>query len=68
MDSSNINYRASRKLIIINMGNRFAPKTGPKAYYYNDSSTDNFIGKGGFSNVFRAIRYYDQQTFAIKVA
>ena len=50
------------------MGNRFAPKTGPKAYYYNDSSTDNFIGKGGFSNVFRAIRYYDQQTFAIKVA
>ena len=44
------------------------PKTGPNAYYYNDRSTDHLIGRGGFGYVFRAIRNYDQQTFAIKVA
>jgi hypothetical protein len=44
------------------------PKTGRNAYDYNDSRTDNLIGRGGFGNVFRAIRNYDKQTFAIKVA
>ena len=50
------------------MGNRFASKTGLNAYYYNDNDRSHLIGSGGFGNVFRAIRYYDQQTFAIKVA
>ena len=44
------------------------PKTGQSAYDYDDSRTDNLIGRGGFGNVFRAIRIYDKQTFAIKVA
>ena len=49
------------------MGNR-APKTGPNAYDYNDNSAAHLIGRGGFGIVFRAIRIYDKQTFAIKVA
>jgi hypothetical protein len=35
------------------------PKTGPKAYKYDDCSTVDLIGKGGFGYVFRAIRNYD---------
>jgi hypothetical protein len=35
------------------------PKTGQNAYVYNDNSTKNRIGEGGFSNVFIAIRNYD---------
>jgi hypothetical protein len=44
------------------------PKTGQNAYDYNDNDRSQLIGSGGFGNVFRAIRKFDQQTFAIKVA
>ena len=44
------------------------PKTGPNAYDYDDNDRSQLIGSGGFGNVFRAVRKYDKQTFAIKVA
>ena len=55
------------------MGNRQAskveiPKTGQNAYDYDENDSSQLIGTGGFGFVLRAIRKYDQQTFAIKVA
>jgi len=50
------------------MGNKFASKTGPNAYEYNDNDRSHLIGSGAFGNVFRATRKYDKKTFAIKVA
>ena len=44
------------------------PKTGPDAYEYNDNDRTHLIGSGGFGFVFRAVRNYDKQTFAIKVS
>ena len=28
---------------------------------------ENFIGKGGFGNVFKAVRFHDEKVFAIKM-
>ena len=54
------------------MGNRQTPqqeiKKGQNAYDYNDSAADQLIGRGGFGYVFRALRKFDKQIFAIKVA
>jgi hypothetical protein len=49
------------------MGNK-VPKMGPNAYDYNDNRAADLIGRGGFGIIFRAVRNYDKQTFAIKVA
>ena len=41
------------------------PKEGSDAYSFKPNK-DHLIGMGGFGYVFRAIRKYDQQVFAIK--
>ena len=41
---------------------------GDGAYDYNRKKTADFIAKGGFGYVFRAIRKHDQQIFAIKIS
>ncbi len=44
------------------------PLKGNGAYDYNPRKSDDFIAKGGFGYVFRAIRMHDQQIFAIKIS
>ena len=41
---------------------------GDGAYDYNRKKTADFIAKGGFGYVFRAIRKHDHQIFAIKIS
>ena len=41
------------------------PKEGNDAYFYKPNK-DHLIGKGGFANIFRAVRKHDQKEFAIK--
>ena len=41
---------------------------GEGAYDYNRKKAADRIGRGGYSNVFRAIRKHDQQIFAIKIS
>ena len=45
-----------------------APLKGDGAYDYDQTKSENLLGRGGFSNVLKAIRIHDQQIFAIKIS
>jgi serine/threonine protein kinase len=44
------------------------PLKGDGAYDFNRKRSADFIAKGGFGYVFKAIRKHDQQIFAIKIS
>ena len=44
------------------------PLSGNGAYAYDQTKTENLIGRGEYGKVFKAIRIHDQQIFAIKIS
>ena len=50
------------------MENSLHPLQGEGAYDYDTDKSEDYINKGNFGFVFRCIRKYDQQKFAIKIS
>jgi serine/threonine protein kinase len=45
-----------------------SPLNGNGAYAYDQTKTENLIGRGEYGIVLKAIRIHDQQIFAIKIS